>query len=150
MFSSSAFVRLNGELANKLGISLDRHDIRNMVIREAENQKKGLKEMLHGKFCFLKMDACTRQRINYFTINVKFVDNNNALTLYTLAVRDIQAQHTGDSLQNQVEEVLREFEINKHVLAIVTDNASNMTNSIEKLNADPTEADVSSLRKAFL
>lgn len=39
LFSSPAFVGLNGELANKLGVSLDRHDIRNMIIREAENQK---------------------------------------------------------------------------------------------------------------
>ena len=77
LFSSSAFVGLNGELANKLGVSLERHNIRNMVIEEVKKQKNVLIEILGCKFCYLKMDACTRQRINYFTINVQFLDDNN-------------------------------------------------------------------------
>lgn len=44
---------------------------------------------------------------NYFAINVQFVDNNNALTLRTLAVGDTQAQHTSDTIRNLVERVLK-------------------------------------------
>lgn len=44
---------------------------------------------------------------NYFAINVQFVDNNNALTLRTLAVGDTQAQHTSDTIRNLVEKVLK-------------------------------------------
>ena len=91
LFSSPAFIGLNGELANKLGVSLERHDIRDMVVEEAKKEKIVLKKMLRDKFCFLKMDACTRQRINYFAINVQFVDDNNTLTIRTLAVRDTKS-----------------------------------------------------------
>lgn len=142
LFSSAAFLGLNGEMASKLGVSLDRHAIRDMVIRKAVYQKNLVKEILHRKFCFLKMDACTRQRINYFAINVQFVDDNNSLAIRTLAVRDTKSQHTSAYIKDIVANVLEEYGISKEqVLAIVTDNASNMTSAIEKLNEYPTEAD---------
>ena len=98
-------------MATKLGVSLKRHCVRDIVINEADNQKQLLKKMLHKKFCNLKMDACARHRVNYFTINVQVTNDNNKLTIRTLAVRDSHALHTGHFIKCLVEEVLKGFNI---------------------------------------
>ena len=64
LFSSSGFIGLHGEMAEKLGVSLS--SIRNLILCEAEEQKNKLKEELRDTLLFLKMDECTSHRINYF------------------------------------------------------------------------------------
>ena len=83
------------------------------------------------------MDGCTRNRINYFALNVQFVDSKNEVRIFTLAVRDTENQHSSDFIQRLVEDVLKDFGISKQrVLAVVTDNASNMTLAIQNLSED--------------
>ncbi|KAM5125247.1 LOW QUALITY PROTEIN: uncharacterized protein ACMZJ9_022334 [Mantella aurantiaca] len=136
-FSQTAFLGLNGEMAKKLGVSLERESIRKLIIEEAKYKKEELQKVLKGRFVFLKMDACTRHRINYFAINVRFVDENNKTITRTLGLKDTQAHHTSDYLQKLVEGVLEDFEMKKEqILCVVTDNASNMLSTIEKMNAD--------------
>ncbi|KAM9329115.1 LOW QUALITY PROTEIN: uncharacterized protein PAF06_019636 [Gastrophryne carolinensis] len=139
-FSQTAFLGLNGEMAKKLGVSLERESIRKLIIEEAQC-KKELQKVLKGRFVFLKMDACTRQseysQNGIFAINVRFVDENNKTITRTLGLKDTQAHHTSDYLQKLVEGVLKDFEIKKEqILCVVTDNASNMLSTIEKMNAD--------------
>ena len=81
-------------MAEKLGVSL--FSIRNLNLCEAEEQKNKLKEELRDKFLFLKMDECTRHRINYFVLNVQFVDSKTEGKIFTLAVRDTENQHSSD------------------------------------------------------
>ncbi|CAK8690149.1 unnamed protein product [Clavelina lepadiformis] len=88
-FSSKGF---QGELAEKLGVSLERHEIRKMVLKAATDQKNALKEDLSDKFVFLKMDGCTKLRVHYLAINVQLVNSKNMLDIRTLAVRDSTAQ----------------------------------------------------------
>ena len=81
------------------------------------------------------MDGCTKHRVNYLAINVQFIHSKNMLDIKTLAVRDTQAQHSSEFLQHTLETVFKEFDLKKQqVLAIVTDNASNMARSVEKFN----------------
>ena len=135
LFSSPGFIGLHGEMAEKLGVLLS--SIRNLILCEAEEQKNKLKEELRDKFLFLKMDGCTRHRISYFALNVQFVDSKNEVRIFTLAVRDTENQHSSDFIQRLVEDVLKDFEISKQqVLAVVTDNASNMTLAVQKRSED--------------
>ena len=135
LFSSPGFVGLHGEMGEKLGVSLS--SIRNLILCEAEEQKNKLKEELRDKFLFLKMDGCTRHRINYLALNVHFVDSKNEVRIFTLAVRDTENQHSSDFIQRLVEDVLKDFEISKQqVLAVATDNASNMILAVQKLSED--------------
>jgi len=46
ILSSPAFLDLNGEMTNKLGVSLQSHSIRNVILCEAMKQKNKLKEEL--------------------------------------------------------------------------------------------------------
>ena len=45
-FTSPAFKKLNDKLAKKLNISLDRNNIRSLIIQEANNQKDLLKNLM--------------------------------------------------------------------------------------------------------
>ncbi|XP_073501668.1 uncharacterized protein [Phyllobates terribilis] len=128
LFARPAFTALNGEMARKLGVSLGRESIRKLVIEEALKQKEDLKKTLKRRFTFLKMDACTCHRVNYFAINVRYVCDNKEIVTKPLAVKDTKAHHSSLFLQALVEKVLQDYELKKEqVLAIVTYNASNMS-----------------------
>lgn len=134
-FSQEPFMSLNGEMASSLKILLQRDNIRELVIKEAENKIIELKKEIHNKYIYLKMDACTRHRTNYFGINVRYVNKDNRPVSQMLAIRDTHAQHKSEYLRMLIEEVLNKFDIKKHqIIAIVTDNASNMILTTEKLN----------------
>ena len=72
VFSKPAFQSLDGEMARKFLIYLDKDNIRNMDIEEAKKQKSVMKEEIAGKCVHLKIEACTRIRTNYFAINVGY------------------------------------------------------------------------------
>ena len=67
-FTLPAFKKLNGELAKKLNISLDRNNIRSLIIQEVNNQKDLLKNLMKNKFCFLK-DGCMHKYANKLHCN---------------------------------------------------------------------------------
>ena len=67
-FSKPAFISINGEMAEKLSVPLHRDIIRNIVIEEATRQKQELKNTLKNCFLFLKMDGCTRHRVNFLSL----------------------------------------------------------------------------------
>ncbi|KAM4044019.1 uncharacterized protein ACNLHF_008128 [Anomaloglossus baeobatrachus] len=135
LFARPAFTALNGEMAHKLGVSLDRESIRKLVIEEARKEKENLKKTLKSRFMFLKMDSCIHHRVNYFAINVRYVCDNKEIVTKTLAVKDSKPHHTSQFLQTLVENVLQDYELKKEqVLAIVTDNASNIS-TIKLMNA---------------
>nr|XP_022910784.1 uncharacterized protein LOC111421821 [Onthophagus taurus] len=136
-FESTAFLQLNREIAKKLDVQLGRENIRTLIINAANIKKLSLKNKLESKLIHLKMDACTRQRTNYFGINVQFVDDNDKICINTIAVKDTKAQHGSDFLKTLIIDVLREYDIKfQQILSIVTDNASNMKTTIDKLNLD--------------
>ena len=97
--------------------------------------------MLQSKLLFIKMDACTRQIVNYMAINIQFINDQNNLAIHTLAVRDKKAQHLSDYIKKLTESILLEYVMKDQVLAIVTDNASNMTSAVRKLNEEDEEED---------
>ena len=76
-----------------------------------------------------------QDRVSNLAINIQFINFKNMVDIKTLAVRDTQAQHSSELLRDILETVLKEFDLKKQqVLAIVTDNASNMARSVEKFN----------------
>lgn len=72
------------------------------MVEEANIEKEELQRTLKGRFVFLKMDACTCYRVNYFAINVRFVDENNKIVTPTLAIKDTEAHHTSEYPVTQV------------------------------------------------
>lgn len=119
----------------KLVVSLKRLSFRKLILEEAKNEIEELRKTLEGRFMFIKMDAATRQKVNYFAINATFVYENKKMGTRTLGVVDSKAHHGSINLQNFVEEILQDFEIKKdQILCIVTDNVLNMLSTIERIN----------------
>ena len=58
-FESVGFQRINGEVARKLGVGLNRDSIRKLVIERAEELKEEMIGQPKNKFVFIKLDACT-------------------------------------------------------------------------------------------
>ena len=135
LVSSTAIEGLLGEMARILGVQLG--NVRDIVLHKTEEMKSKLRSELEGKFIFLKMDACTRHRVNYFAINAQFVGSEGQIQIATLAVRDTQNNHSSDFIRNLVEDVLNDFGICKQqILAVVSDNAANMISTVKKLREE--------------
>ena len=93
-----------------------------------------MKEELSDKFVFLKMDGCTRYRVSYLAINVQFINSENMVDIKTLTVvipkHNIAVNYCGTHLKLFSKNLIKK----QQVLAIVTDNVSNMARSVEKFN----------------
>ena len=72
IFESQGFFTLNGETAQKLGVSLSRESIRKFVIDATNQMNDSLKNDLKGKLIFVKLDCATRQLRSFFGINVQY------------------------------------------------------------------------------
>ena len=120
-------------MAKKFGVSLERTNVRKLITDEASKNKEAFRKNLEGKYIYLKMDAATRHRVNYFAINVRFVGDDGKIVTKTLAVRDTRAHHDSSYLHRLIEDILAEFEIKKgQILCIVSDNASNIVRNFLK------------------
>jgi len=92
LFSQPAFLELNGEMARRFAISLERQSIRKLFNNEAADKKEELTKTLQGRYIYLKMDAAARHRVNYFAINARFVNDDGKNLARTLAVKNTKAQ----------------------------------------------------------
>ena len=133
-FESSSFRLINGQLAEKLDVGISRDCVRKMIMSEFEKQKNKLVEDIRHKLIFVKMDAATRHRVNYFAINIRYVDNENNSVTKTLAVRDTKNSHTSEFISDLLCKVLHDYNIEiENVVTIVTDNASNMISAVKSI-----------------
>ena len=58
------FQRINGKVARKLGVGLNRDSIRKLVINRRDKLKEEIIGQLHKKMVFVKLDACTSLHTN--------------------------------------------------------------------------------------
>lgn len=127
-FSGKAFMGLNGEMAVKLGVSLNREAVRKYVIDKADAKKEELRQILKNRLVYLKLDGVTRKRNHYLGINVRFCNDNGLPTTKILAVRDTLAKNKAIDVKKTAEAVLAEYGVKKRqILCNITDNARNMT-----------------------
>ncbi|CAK8690142.1 unnamed protein product [Clavelina lepadiformis] len=137
---------------------IERHhpDIFKTVLEEdiqdsSTSKQQMLSQYIHSEKINLSM---TKEKFKRHLIQL-VVDNGVALTLFSspafvglhgemaeklgvsLSIKDTKNQHSSDFIKKMVEDVLNDFDISKQqVLAIVTDNASNMTLAVKKLSED--------------
>ena len=89
------------------------------------------------------MDCATRQLRSFFGINVQYYNERKKQTeIKTLACVVSERKHTSEQMCCMFNSTLRKYEVpTENVLALIVDNASNMTKTVERLN----ENDVSAL-----
>lgn len=67
---------------------------------------------------------------SYLALTVHFIDNNCKLKSFLLDCFQYNEKHTGQHLANEIKRVLQEWEILNKVVAVVTDNAANISAAI--------------------
>jgi hypothetical protein len=137
-FTSDAFKLMNGEMAEKLGVSLSAESIKRYVMVTAKTLKEKIKQQLEGKMVYVKLDCCTRIQTNYLGVNVRFVDpDTNTPVTRTLSVSDTLSRHSSFELKTILKGILDDFGIPMaNILCIVTDNASNMVKMVREMNLE--------------
>ena len=70
----------------------------------------------------------------YTTLTAHFIDDDWILHSPVLLTRSNDVRHTAENLHNELQEAFREFDIERKVACIVTDNARNITNAAKMSN----------------
>ncbi|XP_018405103.1 PREDICTED: uncharacterized protein LOC108781587 [Cyphomyrmex costatus] len=90
-----------------------------------------IKKACKGRMVSLKMDTATRLERAVLGINVQII-RHNKIQIYSLAIKELSGKHTAANLKEELENVLKEFEIKKsQIYCITTDNGRNMLKAVE-------------------
>lgn len=117
VFSSPGFIGLSGEMAAKLGVSLEWHNIRKRIFEEANNKKNCWRRYSRE----YSSEDGRMHTVNYFGINVQLVNENKEMIIRIWVLKDTKAQHASEQFYKLIENVLKDFEIKKeNILIIVT------------------------------
>lgn len=136
-FSSDSYKLGHGELAQKVGVSLERDAVTGYVLSAAEKLKDSFREQVKDKCVFVKLDCATRLRTNYLGVTVRFIDKSDNPVTKTLALVDTKSRHTSRDLKALLMKILDDFNISlSRVVCIVTDNASNNVKMMKDLNLE--------------
>lgn len=74
---------------------------------------------------------------SYITIGAHIIDAQWCPISFTLTTHELHEQHTAENLTQQLENTFNEWEIDKKVVAVVTDNAKNIVNAVTSLSYIP-------------
>ena len=72
--------------------------------------------------------------ISFCAVTSHFINENGKLDSYLLEFSQFFEDHTGHNIQSWINEVMENFDIKEKVVAIVTDNAKNITFAVSMLN----------------
>ncbi|CAG8523104.1 28671_t:CDS:1, partial [Gigaspora margarita] len=106
-----------------------RKTIQKLVINQFEYQRNLIKNyfsQISSKVA-LTADFWTSLKMeNFLAITIHFIDENWNLQHFVLDIFQFKGSHTGESIANKVYSLLEEFKIETKVIALTTDNGSNM------------------------
>lgn len=70
---------------------------------------------------------------SYQAITVHFIDSNCKLVSLLIGCRRFNESHTAQNLESEIKKILLEWKINNKIVAMVTDNAANITAAVRLL-----------------
>jgi hypothetical protein len=107
-----------------------------LLNEEFQNQKhKTTNELIQAVAIALTLDLWTScQQYPYLGVTAHFLDEFMKLCSRTLCVHHLPGSHTTDNIKNGLLEILNDWKIGNKVIAVLTDNASNVKNLSESLN----------------
>ena len=79
-------------------------------------------------------DCWTSRTVDpYMTVTVHFVDQNWQINSRVLSTTKVEGSHTGEKIADELRGVFKTWDIEDKVTTIVTDNAANVKNAVERL-----------------
>lgn len=106
--------------------------MRSMLPAMYESTKNKVKEELAGAlYCALTSDIWTsRQALGYITVTCHFIDSSWKLRSMVLSTSHLTNDHTAENIADVLQSIAEEWGIDNKVVAIVTDNASNIVAAV--------------------
>lgn len=95
--------------------------------------------LLHGKRDNFSLTADAwflRIFSGYVVVTAQFLDENWKLMYFNLDIKQFQTLHSLDSVQTFLKDVIMEWEVEKHIKAVATDNEEDIVGSISLLLTD--------------
>ncbi|XP_055522726.1 E3 SUMO-protein ligase ZBED1-like [Wyeomyia smithii] len=84
-------------------------------------------ELIDKQLICLTSDGWTSvTNTGFYALTAHFIDRNGEMKSYLLECSEFTSEHTAENIAEWISNVLRKFEIEYKITAIVTDNASNM------------------------
>ena len=144
-FESPGFLTLNGKILRKLNVSLSGESISRLVLDAANRMRESLKKDLKGKLVYIITDGATRQLRSFLGINVQYYcEREKKVVVKTLACADTERKCTSADISAILNITMHKFErAAENLLALIIDNASNMTKTVELLNQNDAPVTVS-------
>lgn len=101
--------------------------------------KKKVKEKLRSAQSVSCTSDCwsSLSQQSYITISAHIIDTQWCPISFTLTTHELHERHTAENLTQQLENSFNEWEIDKKVIAVVTDNAKNIVNAVTSLSYSP-------------
>lgn len=107
-------------------MSINRHNIKDLINCKAEELRNSLKIKLKGKIISVKVDGAPRLDRSILGVNIQYMENG-AITINTLAMLELKEKHTSEYLLSEILKVLKKFNIDvKQIYSFTSDNGANM------------------------
>jgi len=106
----------------------------NIIPRLYENCKNNVQCLIDSTVAVCLTTDCwtSNENISFMATTAHFFDGNTELKSFCLDCTEFSERHTGDNLSEKLMKIVSNWNITHKVTAIVSDNAANVTNAIQK------------------
>lgn len=106
----------------------------NIIPRLYENCKNNVQYLIDSTVAVCLTTDCwiSNENISFMATTAHFFDGNTELKSFCLDCTEFSERHTGDNSSEKLMKIVRNWNITHKVTAIVSDNAANVTNAIQK------------------
>lgn len=118
-------------------------DVKEMLSKTAESVRKQIAEELTDRPLSLLVDITTKRRRSILGVSVQYIINGKHV-IRSIGMLELHASHTGEYLAKVICELLLKFNIKpQQVIAITTDNGSNVLKMVRDLPAQMVSSEYS-------
>ncbi|CAI6352385.1 unnamed protein product [Macrosiphum euphorbiae] len=144
IFNDSGFKKILNPLTQAIGegFTINSQNIKKHIFCASKTIINEITENIKNSLVSLKIDCVKRHNRSIMGVNIQFIKNMN-VCLATLAMREINEQHTAQNLKKMLFDVLAIYNMRKEqIFTITCDNASNMVKLSKIVNMyDECEAE---------
>lgn len=114
------------------------YEVKEMLRQTAENVRQTIRGELEHRLFSLMVDITTKRRRSILGVSVQFI-TNGIHVIRSLGMLELDESHTGEYLAKVIVNLLSEYGVNAHqVIAITTDNGSNVVKMVRDVTAQMT------------
>lgn len=144
ILDSEGFREIVDPIYKELGVTINRHNIKDKVSNVAQQIIDMISNELKNKIFSLKIDSATRHGRSILGVNAQFANNKGEIQVRTLGMVELKKRHSSEYLKEEVTQILKKYDCTlSQIFCCTVDNGANMVKCIKLLESDQ-EIDVQS------